>query len=267
MRFMTLFLICSLWVGSVFAVEKNNAQKALTENHHRPSIKLATQNYLHNYQETKLQLHNSRKKSITKAVLLSAFIPGGGEFYLGSYLKSLLFVGVEAASIGGFVHFHNRGESLEAAFQRYADENWNPDDYWDWLSQISGIPRDDMDALREFERNNFSHFLPEQKNQQYYENIGKYDQFNVGWKDTNNGGARDSALREKYTLMRKDANDNFKRATTMATITLLNHVFSALDAAWTTTRHNKRIMSASLRFKYVPYNTEWIPALALGVTW
>lgn len=206
-------------------------------------------------------------KSVAKALLFSAAIPGMGEFYNGSYIKGLVFLAVEAAAWPAYFHFHNKGEDLEEGFIQYAEGNWEPEEYWNWLSEISGIFGSDMDALREYEHENFSHFLPEEKNQQYYENIGKYNQFNIGWNDTQNGYVRDSDFREKYTLMRKDANDNFKRATNFATLVLFNHVFSALDAALTTKRYNKRIISACLRMKNMKYGNEIIPALALGVIW
>ncbi|MFQ6114243.1 MAG: hypothetical protein ACE5NG_09155 [bacterium] len=252
------------------AEESSSAKEILTNSWHKGTFRLN----LNQYFETRAQnitsnLNNNypKTKSIAKAALLSAAVPGAGEFYAGSFVKGIIFLAVEAAAWPFYFHFHNRGEDLEAEFQIFADQFWHEDDYWLWLSQISGIDINDRDALREYERQNFSHFLPEEKNQQYYENIGKYDQFNVGWDDTQNGGERDSALRERYTRMRKDANDNFKRATNMVTLVLFNHVFSALDAGWTIKRHNKRIVSASLRMKNMQYGTEIIPALALRVKW
>ena len=205
-------------------------------------------------------------KSVAKSVLLSAALPGVGQLYTGSILKGLGFLIIEAAALTGHFYFKGRGNDLENEFELFANQHWFEDVYWDWMSDISGISRNDMDALRDYERANFSHFLPEKKNQQYYENIGKYNQFNIGWDDTNNGGARDSDRREHYTLMRRDANDNFNRATTMVTVVLFNHVLSALDAGWTTRRFNRKI-ETHLRMKGLIYNRNLVPALTLGVNW
>lgn len=263
-------MILGLTYSHLFAEDKNSPKEILINTWQRIDFQLALEDYfMVNFEnnQSKFNMNHPGTKSIAKAILFSTAIPGMGEFYSGSYLKGIIFLAIEAAAWPGYFHFHNRGEDIEAAFERYAIQNWDPDAYWDWISERSGISRTDMDALREFERDHFSHFLPEEKNQQYYENIGKYDQFNIGWVDTENGDKRDSELREKYTLMRKDANDNFKRATNMATILLFNHVFSALDAAWTTNRHNKQIISASLKMKSMQYGNEILPALALRVSW
>lgn len=207
----------------------------------------------------------SGTKSVRKAVLFSAVVPGSGEIYVGSYIKGVAFLVIEAASLSGHFYYQNRGDDLEREFEFHADQNWFEDDYWDWMARISGISRTDMDGLRAYEHENFSHFLPEMKNQQYYENIGKYDQFNIGWQDTQNGGARDSDLREEYTIKRKHANDNFKRATSLITVALLNHVVSALDAGLTTKRLNGKTMN--LRMNGMYYNDEVVPALTVGVEW
>jgi len=229
-------------------------------------------------------------KSVAKALLFSAAIPGSGQIYNGSYLKSIAFLVIEASAVYGHFYFQDRGNDLEAGYKADADRLWNEDAYWSWISGISGIDATNRDALGEYERNTFSHFLPEDINQQYYENIGKYDQFVVGWKDFRNDILNDdlanlsledyksgfydgldlttiSSNRNGYVELRKDSNDNFKRATNFTTLVLFNHVISALDAALTTKRYNKRIISASLRMKNMKYGNEIIPALALGVIW
>ncbi|MFQ5754230.1 MAG: hypothetical protein ACE5HI_19765 [bacterium] len=252
------------------AGENSPAKEVLTHSAPAGHFRLVLSQYFEKRtqdDQSKFTINYPKTKSVAKAALLSAVVPGGGEFYAGSFLKGIIFLDVEAAAWPLYFRFHNRGQDLEGEFQNFADQFWDEDDYWNWLSQISGIDRGNMDGLREYERENFSHFLPEDKNQQYYENIGKYDQFNIGWADTDNGAVRDSEKREQYTLMRKDANDNFKRATNMVTVMLFNHVASALDAAWTIKRRNKRIVSASLHMKNMRYRSEIIPALALRLKW
>lgn len=263
--FFVLLLSCSITIGA--ETPSSNAKEILA-NSTRPTLYAVFLN-IDDEDSNKIAIPPSElrhKKSVTKAVFLSAAIPGAGEFYAGSFLKGVAFLVVEAAAITGHIHFQNRGTDLESEFENFADANWVEDDYWQWMADISPFSRTDMDSLRAYERENFSHFLPEQKNQQYYENIGKYDQFNIGWNDTNNGGARDSANRTDYSLQRKNANDNFKRATNWATLALFNHVISALDASFTTKRYNRGIQT-SLKMRGLLYDRKVIPAVNLRVKW
>lgn len=219
----------------------------------------------------------ARRKSVPKAALFSAVLPGSGEFYTGSYIRGFAFLVIEAAALSGHFYYQNRGNDLEDAFRRYADTNWVENDYWNWMSMVSGIDRADLNALREYERQNFSHFLPENKNQQYYENIGKYNQFVAGWVDFDyrtysldsylSGPDPDSPLREDYTLQRRDANDNFQKATNLVTLVIFNHVLSMFDAALTAKGFNKRQLQGRLRIQGKVFDQDVVPALNLGISW
>ncbi len=69
-----------------------------------------------------------------------------------------------------------------------------------------------------------------------------------------------------YVNIRKDSNDNFKRVTTLATVTLFNHLISAIDAGFTTRRFNRRI-GAKVNVHGMLYQNKIVPAINLGVTW
>jgi hypothetical protein len=211
------------------------------------------------------------KRSIGKAALFSAAIPGAGELYNKSFLKGLAFLGIEVGAWVVYGVYTKRGNEKEDEFERFADLHWKESEYWRSLADDSNgkCSEDNLSCLKEYERENFSHFLPETKNQTYYENIGKYDQFNAGWDDSKSGQARqrDSERREIYTRMRRDANDQFKTATLGATVVLFNHILSALDAAWTTYRFNQRQMKASMGMEMQRYDQELVPALSLTMKW
>jgi hypothetical protein len=69
----------------------------------------------------------------------------------------------------------------------------------------------------------------------YYENIGKYDQFAGGWNDFLNFNSDPdtvymSDLRNNYLNQRKDSNDALKMATNFATAIMFNHIISAFHA-------------------------------------
>lgn len=213
-------------------------------------------------------------KSPKKALALSALIPGAGQAYAGSYYKTAGFVAVEALSWTMFMIYNKEGKNIEREFQQFADTHWIENDYWDWIARHSGIDRNNMDALREWEEERFSHHLHLVKDQQYYEMIGKYDQFNYGWDDSDIGLldedwdiSKRSARRLYYEDRRDASNRAFKKATTGVTIAMLNHILSAIDAAWTVSRHNKQLAQVSLRFRPIRYDREALTALTLNVTW
>ncbi len=215
-------------------------------------------------------------KSVAKAVLFSAVIPGAGQLYAGSYLKTVGFMAIEAASWYMYLHYNKQGKDLEDKFERYADTHWSEEKYWDWIAHKSGLPRNDLAGLRAWEHDHFSHGLHEQKDQQYYEMIGKYDQFNYGWDDVDASLIGEdipywrnnrSANRLLYEDMRKDSNDAFKNATTGVTIVIVNHILSTLDATWTVKRHNNQMAQASLFLQPKQLDRRSYAALTLQVTW
>jgi hypothetical protein len=215
------------------------------------------------------------ERSVGKALLFSAVIPGSGQFYNKSLLKGLAFVGIEIGAWVVNAIYTQRGNEQENEFERYADAHWSEDEYWDSIfamcqrdpqSAAYNCRRDDLKSLRRWERDHFSHFLPEGKNQTYYENIGKYDQFNFGWDDSNTELGRDSAHRELYTRMRKKANDQFRIATYGASAVLVNHVLSMLEAAYAANQFNRQV-KASLGMEMQRYGDELTPALSLRMSW
>jgi hypothetical protein len=209
-----------------------------------------------------------RQRSVGKAFLLSAVIPGAGEFYNKSFLKGLAFLGVEVGAWAVYAIYTKSGNEKTDEFEAYANTHWSEDEYWASLARLSGCDVNNRPCLRDYESKTFSHFLPDERNQTYYENIGKYDQFNAGWDDSISGEAkeRDSANRSLYTRLRKKANDQFKIATYGTSIVLVNHVISALDAAYTTYKFNREI-KASMGMEMQRYDQELVPMLAMKMSW
>ena len=68
---------------------------------------------------------------------------------------------------------------------RYADQHWSKEKYTQWLVDSLGISSDTAIYWNQ-ERQEWtylSHHLPDSKTQQYYQMIGKYEQFRWGWDD------------------------------------------------------------------------------------
>jgi len=213
-------------------------------------------------------------KSPKKALGLSALLPGAGQAYAGSYLKTAGFIAVEAMGWTIYTVYNKKGNDIDKEFKAYADAHWSESEYWDWISRHSGIDRNDMDALREWEKSRFSHHLHLDKDQQYYEMIGKYDQFNYGWDDSDIGLLDEgwnidqrSQHRLYYEDRRHDSNAALKTATTGLTLVMFNHILSAIDAAWTVSRHNRQLAKVSLYFQPLQYDRQSVTALTLNVDW
>ena len=207
------------------------------------------------------ELIQGKRKSVQKAFLYSLIVPGAGQFYNGSKIKSLLFLGLEAASWAGHISYHNKGNDQTAEFELFADNYWAESRYGDYL-EMNWDVRDD-DSIYKYPGDTtsgylFTHHLPDDKTQQYYEMIGKYDQFVFGWEDVDPLGAPDpeahktqgSTQRNTYEDMRHEANKMYSRATTSLIVMMSNHLISALEAAWSAQRYNKKIDTYAQRLKF-----------------
>ncbi len=225
-----------------------------------------------------------KQKNPKAAFFMSALVPGSGQVYAKSYLKAAAFVAVEATAWVLHANYRDQGKQIEDEFHNYANTHWSEPDYWKWIAHQSGLEYNpnNLEPLRDWEHQHFSHGLHRDKDQQYYEMIGKYHQFSWGWDDfrenhdisitTGEVTARYNETgelnpnRAHYESRRDASNDALKNATTATTFALINHLLSAVDAAWTTSRYNKRVtMSLRLEPMYYAYQTN--TALTLRVNW
>jgi TM2 domain-containing membrane protein YozV len=98
----------------------------------------------------------------------------------------------------------------------------------------------------------YSHVLPGYGEQQYYELIGKYQQFNQGWDDATDPnftyGKKVTANFLFYSEMRGLANDYYYKAKTAAVIIVANHILSAADAYFSARAFNSKL-SAEFRME------------------
>ncbi len=221
-----------------------------------------------------VKIVEEEKFSITKAGLMSALIPGSGQIYTGSYLKSALFFAVEVASWSVYFIYTKKGDEQTRKFKQYADENWSVIRYAEWMNEWMGkygtpdapiIQIDQNENLKPWQRINwtrlneaeryisrlsggFSHTLPYYGEQQYYELIGKYHQYAPGWNDFDSRFVpEDVRLLQPterfkfYSLERGKANDFYSIASTSLFIVVANHVLSSIDAVVDAAVKNKKI--------------------------
>ena len=201
---------------------------------------------------------NTGEKSAAKAFLLSLAVPGLGQYYYGSKIKPIAFLGIEATAWILNVNWHGKGEDLTAEFEQFNRDHWIQSNYEDYLETIYGA-RDDEDIPAQ----ELSHNLPDTRTQQYYEMTGKYDQFSWGWDDavlngmthadfdssssspfppaiTTSAAVPYSSRRLTYETMRNEANIKLNDANKMVMVILANHLVSAIEAYISTNRLNSK---------------------------
>jgi len=188
------------------------------------------------------------------AFAMSAVLPGSGEFWVGAKKRAVLFFSLEVLGWGTYLSWDGKGSDLEDDFRVRADSTYNPWNYLAWRdsrnnrfssithalpcsshvkSAPSSIPV--PDAIAD---------CPASDKQQFYELIGKYDQFVSGWDDVQDDGTGNrvqftevdsaenfqSATRLSYEVDRNESNKYLKRATLIGSMMVVNHFLSAIDA-------------------------------------
>jgi TM2 domain-containing membrane protein YozV len=225
------------------------------------------------------------KKSPVLAGVMSAILPGSGEFYVGEYLKAAIFFAVEAALITVAVVYDNKGNDLTEEFEAFADEHWSAVDYSEYImanwqqlglseqciieisDDINLLPwqRVNWNDMNSCERmiSRFSHQLPSHGQQQYYELIGKYRQYSSGW-DEFSGTSYNEApqIMLDYAQMRGKANDAYNVAAKAVVGIYINHILSAIDAAWSAAKYNENL-AIKMRVQNIQFagKVEFVPTL------
>jgi hypothetical protein len=235
---------------------------------------------------------SSDKKSPILAATLSAVIPGSGQFYTKNYLKSILFIALEVTAISVGLMYDKKGDDQTNFFQNYADQHWSALRYAKWtvtnatkinpavdpskyavITNNNTVNWGELNRLENDISNYYSHRLPKYGDQQYYELIGKYPQFVMGWDDFG-----DENTPFEYDVERKNltarfyyyadergkANEYYNVASKAVLIVMINHIASAVEAAWGAASYNNSLkVSAQLKKSQIGFRTEYIPQLNL----
>jgi hypothetical protein len=223
----------------------------------------------------------SQEKSPWLGAGFSLVIPGSGQFYAESYWKAALFFAIEVVAVTAAVVNNNKGDDQTARYEEFAHQHWSVVRYAGWTEENFSLQGQfqwdqgggnvDWVELNRMERavgGYYSHTLPPFGSQQYYELIGKYPQYNQGWDDAPPTFSYGDPLTPRflsYSADRGDANSYYDRASTFVTIVVVNHILSALDAAWSTSKYNADIR-ARASMQRIPAGDRMVevPALQLS---
>lgn len=228
--------------------------------------------------EASVIVHDPRRQNPIMNGLYSLLLPGAGQYQTERYTKGAIFLGAEVAFIAFAIISDHNGDKKTEEFQQYAEAHWSPERYAKWINvhgaadygpaatiDLNKVRQNDFSEINAWEsapspnKIGFSHQLPRFREQQYYELIGKYHQFKFGWDtypDLNNDGVPDSDGRnydamipqqlKDYAKERGIANDYYYAASFAASVLVINHFVSAIDAVLSTRSYNNDI-SASLQ--------------------
>ncbi len=234
-------------------------------------------------------------KSPYIAAGLSLAVPGAGQFYTERYWEAAAFLAADVVAWVLAYHYDQKGDKQTDFFQNYADANWSVVKYAlyaadtyasgerSWLKPgTEGLApwlRVDWGALNSMERQigstvlgqYYSHTLPLHGDQQYYELIGKYGQFNPGWDDANYSPGQYNYLDpvtahfSYYSVERGKANSYYNKASTWVTVAIINHVVNAVYAGLSAGWYNKA--HAEMGLQSVPSESGYTDVPVVKLRW
>ena len=164
------------------------------------------------------------KKSVLKAAVLSALVPGAGEFYVGHKGKARYFFTVEAVSWAGCIAFRTYGHWRKDDYIRYAKTNANAN-----LGDKSEEFRDLVG------------FYPSIDD---YNSLGRvYDPDRPYLYDTpdNHWRWQSDEDRATYRSLKNRSREAYRRAKFMVGIAIANRIISVLDAIRDARRANRSL--------------------------
>jgi hypothetical protein len=209
------------------------------------------------------ELQASPKKGGALPILFSLVLPGAGEAYLG-YKRGYVMMAADIFAWTQVAKYHDDGKSKTDEYIAFADEHYSDEDlveayrpgsldpersgegeiYFPTIEGINGV--EDLDNLPLY-------VTRQEDEREYYENLGKWEQFIFGWDDYTRasdafnwpegsagptGELSDlrqpwvSRNRQIYQEMRGEANDAYKTRDRWLYVNIGLRVFSVIQTAW-----------------------------------
>ena len=219
-----------------------------------------------------------------KPMLYSLIFPGLGQWYNKSPLWKIgLFSGIEVVSILSGMQWVKKADKIRVDYELFADGNWDLETWvYNTLStpignyadvhidgthkltlKLSGALAEQFgtyvtsDSLDDNAHWVYTGEVSVLRDRDFYENIGKYDQFVGGWTDCYGQGNNQqwfevykdvgdsvetiitTPSKEDYVDQRAQSNDYLNMAKFAISAVMFNHVISAMDAVWSTQSSNR----------------------------
>lgn len=238
-----------------------------------------------------------KKRSPMLAAGMSVILPGAGQFYNEDYCKTAIFATLEVAAIVTAIAYNSKGDDQTTSYENFANSSngWDVNKYAQWSVDnanrinstiLEGDPILDVfdgngdvvwSKLNDLETeigNYYSHRLAPYDDQQYYEMIGKYQQFNAGWADyydadyPPNGYVypqQVTATNSWYADERGKANSYYDTSNLAVKILVANHIISAVEAALAANNYNRSFNAeVKMETSSIGYNRIFYPELSMS---
>ena len=251
-----------------------------------------------------------------RPMLYSLIFPGLGQWHNKSPLWKIgLFSGVEAVSILSGMQWIKKADDIRVNYELFADDNWDLKTWvYNTLStpignyadvhingthkltlKLSGSLAEQFgtfvtsDSLEDNAHWVYSGEVTVLRDRDFYENIGKYDQFVGGWTDcydqSNNqqwfevykdvGDSIETIIttpsKEDYVSKRAESNDYLNMAKFAISAMMFNHVVSAMDAVWSTQNRNRPKKSKEVKtdvgLLYDKYSKYGVGGVSISLYW
>ena len=251
-----------------------------------------------------------------RPMLYSLILPGVGQWYNKSPAWKIgLFAGIEAASIFSRLQWRKKAEDIRLKYEIFADDNW---DLETWVSNTLNTPLGNYadvhingthkiilvlsgslaeqygnyvssDSLENNAHWVYTGEVNVLRDRDFYENIGKYDQFVGGWTDCygpeNNqlwfevekdvGDSTEIIIstpnKEDYVNQRGRSNNYLNMAKYAVSAVMFYHVISALEAVWSTQIRNRtkkeRKVQTNVGLLYNQHAKYGVGGIAVSLHW
>lgn len=250
-------------------------------------------------------LVDSAAQTQSRALVLSLLWPGAGQFYKRDAVwKPVLFSAIEIAGIAANLKWKRTSERLHGEFESFADQHWALQRWYEntriifpdrWQDMIKGTHKLTLDIggaytstdhLIEILQSNSWNQIEVVRDRDFYENIGKYDQFVGGWDDpyddpfdtagnwytVKKGKTQETYIltkrKDRYRGMRHRSNLYSSYARYAATTLMFNHLISGVDASGLLKRrHRSATLTTTIDFVYQPEALLGVGGVRLNLYW
>ncbi len=246
-----------------------------------------------------------------RAMIFSLFIPGAGQVYVKRPVRGLFYLATDVAAYYVWRDYIGRGNTIEDLWEAFADSSWSfirwfteaglyrggewdrvgvgitgshnleyfvADMDGDGLPELFGSTNDPGRLAELIADQDTSAFLRVRRNGNFYENIGKYNQFFSGWSDadpnnpdieeTLSGPIAWSDYRRWYVETRGESNRLRGLAGYAVSAALFNHVLSAADALFSASAWNRgHALKLSGRLRHDPLMPYGVGGVEISLGW
>jgi len=167
---------------------------------------------------------------------MSALVPGSGDFYARNYYEGSMAIAREIALIATLFHFNNQAENYDKSAEIFANKitgtpRNSSSSYYDRLARLVS-----SDQYNENVRLNGQNYYG-------YGTVGYYDYVETYSISDQEAWNWESAQNlQKYKDIRAKKQKNYQYASFAIGAIMVNHIYSAISSAVTTSSNNKRFI-------------------------